>query len=240
MIWEVAETTEEKIGDVPVVTKKLVGHVDNSSCPANHRRHPTDPDDPGRRQGPVPVMMEFGFGFGGPRPGGPAGKGARFGGRRAELAAAGARQGLGLRHHRPQQHPGRQRRGPDPGDHRSLQQGPAAQGRRLGVPPRLGLGRQPGARLLRDRPGRRRQAGRHRGPLALRQGGAGGDGLRPAVRDRLHRLVRRGGRQAAPPQLRRAGREPHRVGRIPLDGREFPEVRRPAHARTTFPSTPTS
>src|SRR5262249_44929738 len=29
--WEVVSTREEKVGGVPVVTKKLVGHVDNSS-----------------------------------------------------------------------------------------------------------------------------------------------------------------------------------------------------------------
>jgi hypothetical protein len=31
--WEVTSTTQEMNGDVPVVTKKLVGHVDNSSYP---------------------------------------------------------------------------------------------------------------------------------------------------------------------------------------------------------------
>src|SRR6266436_5981638 len=31
--WEVTSTTEGKNGDVPVVTKQLVGHVDNSSYP---------------------------------------------------------------------------------------------------------------------------------------------------------------------------------------------------------------
>ena len=31
--WEVVSTTNEKNGDVPVVTKKLIGHVDNSSYP---------------------------------------------------------------------------------------------------------------------------------------------------------------------------------------------------------------
>lgn len=30
--WEVTGTTEEKVGDIPVVTKRLVGHVDNSKC----------------------------------------------------------------------------------------------------------------------------------------------------------------------------------------------------------------
>ena len=177
-------------------------------------------------------MMEFGFGFG-PRPGGPPGKAATpkagdppqtkatrkarpggFGGGRAVLAAAGPRQGLGLRHHRPQQHPGRQRRGADQGHHRPVQQGAAPQAGGLGRAAGLGVGGQPRPGLLRDRQGRGRQAGRDRGPLALRQGGARRDGLRPALRHRLHRLLGRGRGQAAPPQLRRAGGEPHRLGRI--------------------------
>ncbi len=32
--WEVASTTREIVGGVPAITKKLVGHVDNSSYPA--------------------------------------------------------------------------------------------------------------------------------------------------------------------------------------------------------------
>src|SRR5205085_6298898 len=31
--WEVTETKEEKVGDIAVITKKLVGHVDNSLDP---------------------------------------------------------------------------------------------------------------------------------------------------------------------------------------------------------------
>ncbi|HEX6985801.1 MAG TPA: hypothetical protein VF170_10500, partial [Planctomycetaceae bacterium] len=31
--WEVTETKQETVGEVPVVTKTLVGHVDNSSYP---------------------------------------------------------------------------------------------------------------------------------------------------------------------------------------------------------------
>ena len=46
------------------------------------------------------------------------------------------------------------------------------------------LGREPRARLLRDRPDDRRQARRHRRRVALRQGGAGDDGLRSALRGR--------------------------------------------------------
>lgn len=69
--WEVIGTTEEKVGDVAVVTKRLVGHVDNAACPqitVGIRLSLTTPAD---AKGPVPVMMEFGFG---PRPGGPPGK----------------------------------------------------------------------------------------------------------------------------------------------------------------------
>src|SRR5262245_21504520 len=31
--WEITSTTNEKVGDVPVITKRLVGHVDNSKYP---------------------------------------------------------------------------------------------------------------------------------------------------------------------------------------------------------------
>ena len=48
--WEVTKTTNETNGDVPVVTKQLVGHVDNSAYPQitvtssyPYRRRPTRP-----------------------------------------------------------------------------------------------------------------------------------------------------------------------------------------------------
>ena len=68
--WEVTDTKEEKIGDVAVVTKKLVGHVDNSSYPEVKVDIQLTLTTPAKAPGPVPVMMEFGFSFGG-RPGGP-------------------------------------------------------------------------------------------------------------------------------------------------------------------------
>ena len=126
----------------------------------------------------------------------------------------------------PGQHSGRQRRRADRGHHRPRQQGPAAQARRLGLAARVGVGRFARSRLPRNRQGRRREEGRHRRRLALRQGGARHDGLRPAIRGRARRLVRRRRRQAASPQFRRSRREPHRLRRIPLDGRQLPEVRR--------------
>ena len=73
--WEVTGTTEEKVGDVAVVTKKLLGHVDNSQCPQIKVDIQLTLTTPADAKGPVPVMMEFGFGGFGPRPGGPSGKG---------------------------------------------------------------------------------------------------------------------------------------------------------------------
>jgi hypothetical protein len=72
--WEVTETKNDKIADVPAVTKQLVGHVDNSSYPkitVGIRLTLTTPAD---AKGPVPVMVEFGFGGGGR--GGPPGAGS--------------------------------------------------------------------------------------------------------------------------------------------------------------------
>jgi len=73
--WEVTKNTKDNVGDVPVVTKQLVGHVDNSSYPQITVDIQLTLTSPADAPGPVPVMMEFGFGFGGPRggarPGGP-------------------------------------------------------------------------------------------------------------------------------------------------------------------------
>ncbi len=68
--WEVTSSTKEEKYGVPVFTKQLIGHVDNSSYPAvtvNIQLNLTTPANAG---GPVPVIMEFGFI--GPRPGAPA------------------------------------------------------------------------------------------------------------------------------------------------------------------------
>jgi hypothetical protein len=77
--WEVVKTTEEMNGDVPVVTKQLVGHVDNSSYPQVTVDIQLVLTTPAKATGPVPVIMEFGFtgpargGRGGPAPAAPAG-----------------------------------------------------------------------------------------------------------------------------------------------------------------------
>jgi hypothetical protein len=58
--WEVVSTTNEKNGDFAVVTKKLVGHVDNSSYPAVKVDIDLSLSVPADAKGPVPVVMEFG------------------------------------------------------------------------------------------------------------------------------------------------------------------------------------
>jgi hypothetical protein len=72
--WEVTSTTKQVNGDVPVITKQLVGHVDNASYPHITVDIQVTLTTPANATGPVPVMMEFGFGgFGGARG---AGRGA--------------------------------------------------------------------------------------------------------------------------------------------------------------------
>jgi hypothetical protein len=59
--WEVTSTLREMNGDVPVVTKKLVGHVDNSAYPAISVDLQLTLTTPANALGPVPVMMELSF-----------------------------------------------------------------------------------------------------------------------------------------------------------------------------------
>jgi len=61
--WEVVSTTEEKVGAVPVVTKKLVGHVDNLAYPAIKVDVDLTLTTPAEAKVPVPVMIEFGWVF---------------------------------------------------------------------------------------------------------------------------------------------------------------------------------
>ena len=60
--WKVVSTTRTNMGSVPVITKQLVGHVDNSSYPAIDVNIQLTLTTPANASGPVPVMLEFGFG----------------------------------------------------------------------------------------------------------------------------------------------------------------------------------
>jgi hypothetical protein len=58
--WEIISTNGELNGDVRVVTKKLVGHVDNSSYPLITVDIQLTLTTPAKASGPVPVMLELG------------------------------------------------------------------------------------------------------------------------------------------------------------------------------------
>jgi hypothetical protein len=60
--WEVTSTTNETNGNVPVITKQLAGHVDNSSYPLITVNIKLTLTTPANAPGPVPVIMEFSFG----------------------------------------------------------------------------------------------------------------------------------------------------------------------------------
>jgi len=64
--WEVTSTKEGMNGEVPIVTKMLVGHVGNSAYPLITVDIQLELTVPAKAAGPVPVIMEFGFV--GPRP----------------------------------------------------------------------------------------------------------------------------------------------------------------------------
>ncbi len=61
--WEVASTSNDTVGGIPAVTKKLVGHVDNSAYPAITVSIDLSLTMPVGARSPVPVIIEFGFTF---------------------------------------------------------------------------------------------------------------------------------------------------------------------------------
>jgi hypothetical protein len=60
--WEATNTVTESNGTVLVVTRNLVGHVDNTIDPAITVNIQLTLSTPANGSGPVPVMMQFGFG----------------------------------------------------------------------------------------------------------------------------------------------------------------------------------
>ena len=192
-------TNEETVGGVPMVNKELLGSVDNSSYPPIEVNIQAAVWTPKDAKGPVPVVLEFGSG-GRPQPPRPAPLPADG----AHLAAAGRRQGLGLRQLRPTSIQADNGAGLTQGIIGLANKGQPRKADDWGALEGVGVGRQPAPRLLRDRQGRRREARRARRPVALWQGDDRDDGLRPAVRDRLRRLVGRRRREDPAPQFWRA------------------------------------
>ena len=93
--WEVTETVNTTVGGLPVVARRVIGHVDNSAVHCNHRGHQDGGGHARERQGPVPVLMMFGWGNmpGEPVPRFPATAGAL----RAAVHRSADRRRLGLR-----------------------------------------------------------------------------------------------------------------------------------------------
>jgi len=58
--WEVTSTIRTNVGTIAVITKQLIGHVDNSSYPLINVNIDLSLTTPANAAGPVPVMLEFG------------------------------------------------------------------------------------------------------------------------------------------------------------------------------------
>jgi len=58
--WTVTITDPERVGFVPVVAKRVIGHVDNSGCPQINVDISMTVVLPAQAKGPVPVLMMFG------------------------------------------------------------------------------------------------------------------------------------------------------------------------------------
>ncbi len=61
--WEVVSRSDTTVGTIPVLTRKLLGHVDNSTDTAIHVDIQVTLTTPSRLSRPVPVIMELGFVF---------------------------------------------------------------------------------------------------------------------------------------------------------------------------------
>jgi hypothetical protein len=59
--WEVVSTTREEKGGIPVVTKNLLGHVDDGAYPQIKVNIELTLTTPAKAGGPVPVVMELGW-----------------------------------------------------------------------------------------------------------------------------------------------------------------------------------
>jgi hypothetical protein len=58
--WTVTITDQERVGFMPVVAKRVIGHVDNSGCPQINVDIAMTVVLPAQAKGPVPVLMMFG------------------------------------------------------------------------------------------------------------------------------------------------------------------------------------
>jgi len=61
--WRIISTSGDTNGHIPVITKKLLGHVDNSFYPFINVEISLALTVPANAKSPIPIMMEFGFAF---------------------------------------------------------------------------------------------------------------------------------------------------------------------------------
>ena len=69
--WQVTSTTPEKRGEIAVITKQLLGHVDNAAYPQISVDIKLTLTTPADAKGPVPIILELTFGAFPQRPGAP-------------------------------------------------------------------------------------------------------------------------------------------------------------------------
>ena len=59
--WRVDREVHDQVGDVPVISKEITGHLDNSAHPAIDVNIQLTLVTPAKARGPVPIMMELGL-----------------------------------------------------------------------------------------------------------------------------------------------------------------------------------
>ena len=150
--WEVTMTANESVGDVPIVTKTIVGHVDNSAYPEITVDIQVSLSTPANAKTPVPVIMVFGGFPGGGRGGPPALAPSQQG---AEAAPSWQAQvlakGWGFATLNPSSIQADNGAGLRKGIIGLVNQRRATQTRRLGCAACVGMGRRPRYGLLRNR-----------------------------------------------------------------------------------------
>ena len=157
---------QETVGDVPVVTKQLVGHVDNSSYPqitVDIQLTLTTPAGSRAGAGRDGVRVRASAEAGRPRDGAepaPRSQAPPPGGPTWQQQVL--RKGWGYAILMPNSIQADNGAGLTRASSACVNKGQPRKRGRLGRAARLGLGREPRPRLLRDRQGRGRQAGRHR------------------------------------------------------------------------------
>lgn len=60
--WEVTETVQTKVGGIPVIARRVIGHVDNPACPTITVDIRMAVVVPANAKTPAPVLVMFGFG----------------------------------------------------------------------------------------------------------------------------------------------------------------------------------